>query len=103
MKFAYFCTYVICFGILMLLTSACDPCYELAEKICDCEKTSLARENCKRELDSRKGYKGMQQAKNEQVCIQALKECTCLLLEENEIEKCGITRSADTKIGDEAK
>ncbi|MEI6791134.1 MAG: hypothetical protein WCK42_08145 [Myxococcaceae bacterium] len=80
--------------ILILSLSACSPCKKLAEKICDCEKTQSARNNCKKGLDIRKQHKAFSKAEDTARCEAALKNenCTCEAIRANQFEACGFTR-----------
>lgn len=84
------------FVFAMLGVASCDPCEQLANKICDCEETPAEQERCKKELELRKSHSSFDQARDVEACKKALTECTsCKALQNHEIEKCGMTRGAD--------
>lgn len=72
----------------------CDPCRNLAEKICECEKNSTARDNCRRSLSTLEGQNGFGSAVKSDVCREILKSeaCTCQAIDEGRVENCGMTR-----------
>lgn len=80
--------------ILALSFTACSPCKKLAEKICDCEKSQSARNNCKKSLDLRGQHKAFEEAEDKNQCQAALDNpgCNCDAIRLNQYEKCGFTR-----------
>jgi hypothetical protein len=87
------------FGLMgmmgVLLLSACDPCRQLADAICACEKNVIAQENCRKALDMRANHHGFVMARDEKTCKQVLDTksgCDCNAIQNNDYEKCGMTR-----------
>ncbi len=79
----------------LLVLSACDPCRDLADYICACEKSTAAQDNCRKALDMRESHKGFEVARNEQICTQLLDPksgCDCQAIQNHDYEKCGMTR-----------
>lgn len=80
----------------LLTQSSCDPCYTLAEKICNClppdEKTS-----CVANLSLGNQHRGYEFAKDSEVCKKTLEldECECEDYLNNKFEKCGLYRPKD--------
>ncbi|MBN4077472.1 hypothetical protein JYT19_01020, partial [Sulfobacillus acidophilus] len=89
---------IICLSFAVLVLVGCtSPCEELANLICDCETTSAKMQACKTQVRLRSSSDFTTFAKDEEVCRQALDPknengCTCLALEKNQIERCGMTR-----------
>jgi len=85
---------VISLLVLLSLVSACDPCRTLAEKICDCEESGAARDNCKRSLDTFSNMQSFSFAERTEICQEKLKDpnCSCLAIRNGQLENCGMTR-----------
>lgn len=73
---------------------ACNPCRDLAEKICECEENSTARDNCRRSLDIFSRLKSFDEASKPDLCREILKSesCNCLAIKDGHVERCGMTR-----------
>jgi len=80
--------------VFLCLITGCDPCRSLAEKICDCEESSFARDNCKRALDTFGGMQSYGNAVQPDQCRAILKDpnCSCLAIKNGQVESCGMTR-----------
>lgn len=79
----------------MLILSACEPCRQLADDICACEKNVIAQDNCRKALDTRASHQGFEMAREEQTCKQMLDPksgCDCKAIQNHDYEKCGMTR-----------
>lgn len=77
-----------------LLQNACDPCYSLAQKICDCLPPN-ERSACMSNLSTANQHSGLELAKNPAICEEALKPgvCRCSdFLARRNYEKCGLNR-----------
>jgi hypothetical protein len=75
-----------------LLAAGCDPCYQLAEKICGCEQSDEKRRSCISNLGKAQEHHGFKNAKNAEVCEQAIKNCTCEKIADNSDAECGMYR-----------
>ncbi len=75
-----------------LFGSACDlfnPCISLAERICQCEETPSARENC-RQIRIEALRNNVDITENQlNVCQAKLETCDCTDIDENRVEECG--------------
>ena len=60
----------------MLWAGCSSPCRSLAEKLCDCEPDTAAREDCLRSVSQRAGTYEASEAQN-QVCQGFLDGCDC--------------------------
>jgi len=80
---------LVFFGVL-----ACDPCHDLAEKICECKETELEKRQCKHDLNLAKSQKFFEIAKEPKVCEEAHETCSCEALLRGQDEKCGMYREA---------
>jgi hypothetical protein len=70
--------------------AACgNPCSELAERICACERTQQERQACRADrITSQRREISADQA---EVCAINLDTCTCQALDENRLEACGFS------------
>lgn len=73
---------------------ACNPCHEVAEKMCECIENQNEREQCKTDLNLAKSHKFFEIAKEPKVCEEVMSMCTCEQLLRGEDEKCGRYRKA---------
>jgi hypothetical protein len=64
-----------------------DPCLELAERVCACERTLLTRAACRRDRITSRQVETDEQ--DREFCATKLATCTCLALDENQLELCG--------------
>jgi hypothetical protein len=71
---------------------ACDPCRQLADLVCTCEQNTDKRKKCHNELGLASQHVYFDQAKETQVCEEALKNCLCVDLNNGKSEKCGMSR-----------
>lgn len=79
---------VVFFGLV-----ACDPCRELADKICQCQKTDEERRQCTNALGLAGQQEYFKQAKDQETCTIALKKnCSCPQLNNDEDQECGMYR-----------
>ena len=82
-------------GLMAILALvACDPCRTLADKICECEESNTARENCRRSIDMFSQMKNFDRASKTETCREILnsESCNCLAIRNGLIENCGMTR-----------
>lgn len=77
--------------VALFLSSCSSTCYDLADKICECELTSQAREACRKKLDMQKSHRRLQLAQDEAVCKNALKTCSCEKLKLLQYDQCALT------------
>jgi len=79
-----------------LFLTGCNKCGELASLICECEETSIARENCKKNMDMKASHGGFERAVNEDKCAEVLvsSDFNCEAVRNHDYEKCGMTRKA---------
>lgn len=80
---------------LAILSGCADPCVALAERICRCEPTPIARRSCEAERVTPREDGINATAEEQQRCLEALDTCTCAALDENRVEQCGFTREGD--------
>ncbi len=81
--------------ILPVLVASCDPCYELATKICEAKyETNETKEACLRQLDVRSSQNSLDAAKREDVCQAVLDSGKCITdaIRRNDVDSCGMTR-----------
>lgn len=68
-----------------------DPCVTLAERICNCEPSSAERQSCRRtRIVNQQSNVAIEEADRE-LCQAKLETCTCVALDENNLEACGFT------------
>ena len=80
------CILALCF------INACDPCYRLAELVCECKDSEEERKACKDYLSLGKSHKHFEAARDRNVCLRALEECSCKDILEGNDERCGMYR-----------
>lgn len=78
-------------GAWLCMGSACDPCVQLTNSICDCEPTANAQLACRQERELQRAQRDETSADVE-VCAAALETCTCAAIENNDWAACGMTR-----------
>ena len=80
--------------ILIFVFASCSPCKKLADKICDCQLSQSQRTACKQNLDLQAQHKAFSLAEDKKRCEEILNdpECTCVAIQANQFEKCGLTR-----------
>ncbi len=76
----------------LVFLSGCDPCHQLAERICQCRDSEEERRSCVSNLGLSQEHKYFKKAKDPEVCEQALKNCTCTQFNNNEDKECGMYR-----------
>ena len=79
--------------LIMLSGSACDPCVQLSNSICDCEATANAQIACRQERELQRSQRDESTA-DQEICAQALETCTCAAMENNDWEACGMARDS---------
>ena len=68
------------------------PCLALAEKICECETTSTARDNCRQQATNQQSLTSVSSA-DEEVCDALLDKCDCHQTSTDEGKRnCGLAR-----------
>ncbi len=73
--------------------TGCDPCRQLAERICMCRETEVERRECINHLSLSTEHKYFKNAKDGSVCQQALeKGCTCEQINNGQDQQCGMYR-----------
>lgn len=93
-KCALLSSLLVCF----FCNLACDPCRQLAEKMCHCpkgydeESTEETRRQCISDLNLAPQLGYFKQAKNTEACKKALDECKCEDLNNKNDLKCGSFR-----------
>lgn len=95
----------ICFksiGILALLPLllslvACDPCRQLAEQICKCRETNEERRSCLSDLSLAGQHHFIKEAKQPEVCEEALKNCSCKKINDSQDAQCGMYRQREQR------
>lgn len=76
----------------LLLGGCKGPCRTLAEKLCDCEATSLLRESCLREA-SQEESRVSPTVEQEAQCEALIEQCDCNSIETTEGKRaCGLAR-----------
>ena len=85
-------------GLLLLIftlsSMACDPCRELAEQVCRCNRTEQEIRQCMESLSLAKQHKYFETAQKPEICEWALKECSCTDINNHQDQKCGMYRLA---------
>lgn len=82
-------------AVIVVCVSCADPCVALAERICRCEPTPIARRSCEAERVTPREDGINASPEEQQRCLDALDTCTCAALDENRVELCGFTREGD--------
>lgn len=78
--------------VALLAVPACwDPCDQLANTICDCEKTEIERQQCRQRVEIQKQQRDPSEA-DKQACQSAQTTCTCEALAEGRLSACGFSR-----------
>jgi hypothetical protein len=77
--------------------SGCSKCWQLAEKICACEDSTLGQENCRKSFAIQGQHKGLSRAMSEDKCEQILAgtQCDCIAIRNHQFELCGMTREIE--------
>ena len=75
----------------LMMGSACDPCVQLTNSICDCEPTANRKLACRQERELQRSQRDESLADTE-MCAAALETCTCASIENNDWAACGMTR-----------
>ncbi len=95
-KFGIRCKGMGIVGVAMLLwlgLAGCDPCRQLAEKICSCKESEEERRDCEKSLGLAPEHKYFKNAQEPEKCEQALKDCpTCEDIRNNKDDRCGLYR-----------
>ena len=78
-------------GLGMIMGSACDPCVQLTNSICDCEPTANGKLACRQERELQRSQREESLADTE-MCAAALETCTCAAIEDHDWAACGMTR-----------
>ena len=84
-------TLALLMGFWFLTGSACDPCVQLTNSICDCEPAANAKLACRQERELQRSQREESLADTE-MCAAALETCTCAAIENNDWAACGMTR-----------
>lgn len=85
-------------GLLMLLglmaLSACNPCYTLAEGLCNCYESPQEKATCIAGIGLAKQHQGYKWVTDENICREAIKAnaCECPKFLAKEYDKCGLYR-----------
>lgn len=91
-KFANFCKIFLTvkLGLVFLLSlSSCDPCRQLAERICSCQSED-SKQQCMSDLSLASQHEYFSKAKEPAVCEEALKKgCSCLQFNNQQDAECG--------------
>lgn len=74
--------------------TACDPCRQLAEKMCQCRETEDERKTCTSNLSLANQHEYFAHINEPGVCEAALKDCDCIKLNNNDDAECGMYRRA---------
>ena len=78
-------------GLWLTMGSACDPCVQLTNSICDCEPTANGKLACRQERELQRSQREESLADTE-MCAAALETCTCAAIDDNDWAACGMTR-----------
>jgi hypothetical protein len=79
------------------LAAGCsDPCTELAEKVCECEKTETAQQACLERIDATEPDHTVKDAELD-CCSARLEECTCKRLADGDLAACGLAQESDSE------
>jgi len=82
-------------AFISLTVWGCDPCSELADRICDCEETPNAKLRCQQEREVQRNQREVLE-ENQEACAAALQTCNCEALEQNQVDLCGMTRETQS-------
>lgn len=92
---------LIFIGTLTFLMScwlaACgDPCRDLSEKICRCERTDVERRNCLARVSNLASQRQSSSNKTEEQegrnrCVDLFQGCTCAVLAQGGLQACGLS------------
>lgn len=79
--------------VVFLMLSACDPCRQLADKICQCKETEEERRACNNDLSLAGQHEYFSTAKEQSICEQALeRNCSCEEINKGQDQGCGFYR-----------
>jgi hypothetical protein len=80
-------------GLLLSTLLACrDPCRQLAERLCQCQETSVAETACKQQVSQDEGRQQLTD-QDQQVCADLLPGCDCHTIHTDEGKRaCGLAR-----------
>lgn len=81
-----------CILALLLFGCGCDPCRQFAELACECKQDDEEKQACRASLSLPSELKGFKNARDEEVCKKALKDCDCKKLNDNQDAQCGMYR-----------
>jgi hypothetical protein len=77
---------------LFALTGCKGSCRQLAEKLCDCQPNTTAKDACLQTVSSEESRVGTS-AQNEQVCATLVDKCDCHTVNTTEGKRnCGLAR-----------
>jgi hypothetical protein len=97
-EFSQKCAFLSALLVCFFCNLACDPCRQLAEKICYCpqghdeESSEETRKQCISDLNLAPQLGYFKQAKKPDICKKALEECTCEDLNNKNDLRCGSFR-----------
>ena len=81
---------VVVAAFAAFLAGACeDPCVTLAQRICNCELTSGARDTCRTERIVNQQSSIKITDADREVCSKKLDTCDCDALDNNNLDACG--------------
>lgn len=82
--------------LLAVVVGGCqDPCVELAQRICNCEPTAVARRLCiSNRITSRQGAIEVSDD-DRALCSAKLDTCSCAALDQNDLDACGFSPVGD--------
>jgi hypothetical protein len=82
----------VVFGALLsaALSAACqDPCVQLAERICRCERSEAQRRVCRSDRIVQQQNNVTIDEADREFCAQKLDTCTCAALDQQDLDACG--------------
>jgi len=88
---------ICCIVGFVTIQGCSSPCYELAQKKCDCKKNDPQDyEKCLQEIKARESHSSVQFVADQEKCQEILAdpECNCEALHDNDVQACGDTRKS---------
>lgn len=87
--------YNLILALVITFTMACDPCRQLAERICQCHETEEDQKKCLADLNMASQHEYFSKNNHPQLCEDALTKCgDCAKINnDKDYDNCGIYRS----------
>lgn len=79
---------------LAVVTACSDPCVDLSEKVCRCERTEVEQRACIQRVNDEAGLRDTTTAQQDR-CSELLDGCTCEALADGDLARCGLAYESE--------